>query len=102
MPGIKALAAFYDAVESYALSRAAMAADPDNPYTNIAVGSLKLHIASYGGEAPWDLIVDFAQMLKAMTIEDGFTGFYEAGFFHAALGTTVFLTLHLAQVAAAA
>ena len=105
-PSLSGLAAFYSAVETYASSKAAATAAtsdalPSSP-VEIAFGNLKLNVVCYGASVPWGFVGEFAQMLRAMTTRNGFAGFYRAELFNVAAGVTVYVTLHLAQVAAAA
>ena len=104
LPGLSPvadLAAFYSAIEIFATTAGAKLPYTTNPNTEIAVGSLKLHVACSVANVPWSFVREFAQMLREMTAK-GFTGFYDARLINIAAGVTVDVTLHVGQVAAAA
>ena len=101
LPPAADLASFYSAVETFAATAGAKLPYTTDPNTEIAVGSLKLHVACSVAHVPWSFVREFAQMLREMTAK-GFTGFYDARLINVAAGVTVYVTLHVGQVAAAA
>ena len=101
LPSVADLAAFYSAVEAFAATAGAKLPHTTNTNTEITVGSLKLHVACSVAHVPWSFVSEFAQMLRAMTAQ-GFTGLYDARLINTATGVTVYVTLHVRQVAAAA
>ncbi|KAL8790137.1 MAG: hypothetical protein Q9195_006517 [Heterodermia aff. obscurata] len=101
LPQVADLAAFYSAVEAFATTAGAKLPYTTDPNTEIAVGSLRLHVACSVAHVPWSFVREFAQMLREMTAK-GFTGFYDARLINVAAGVTVYVTLHVGQIAAAA
>lgn len=101
LPPVADLAAFYSAVEAFATTAGAKLPYTTNPNTEIAVGSLKLRVVCSVSHVPWNFVREFAQMLREMTGR-GFTGLYDARLINIAAGVTVFVTLHVSQIAAAA
>ena len=101
LPPVADFAAFYNAIEIFATTAGAKLPYTTNPNTEIAVGSLTLRVACSVAHVPWSFVREFAQMLREMTAK-GFTGFYDARLINIAAGVTVYVTLHVRQVAAAA